>query len=70
MPRPHDAVDAYAPVQTEIDAALAARDPVVVATATRRAQLSLARVATGSGYDPRRHRAIAQALRDLVRGVR
>jgi len=60
--------DPYAPVKVELDAALDARDPKLAAAACRRAQLALARIASGPGFDPRRHRAIATALRDMARG--
>lgn len=61
-------LDAYASVQQELDEAMAASDPTAASAACRRAQLALARVAAGPGFDPPRHRAIAAALRDRARG--
>ena len=43
-----------------------ARPRAARAAAIRRAQLALARVATGPDFDMRRHRAIANALRELA----
>jgi hypothetical protein len=60
--------DPYHAVQTELDQALAERDSQLAAGACRRASLALARVASGPGFDPRRHRAIAAAIRDASRG--
>jgi hypothetical protein len=57
--------DSYQQVQAELDAALAATDPATSASACRRAQLLLARVATTQAFDARRSRAITVALRDL-----
>jgi hypothetical protein len=59
--------DPYRPVQAELDEASRAADPQLAAAAVRRAQLALARIASGPGFDPRRHRAIAAALRDASR---
>ena len=59
----------YHTIQAELDAALDAKDPATTAAAARRAQVQLARVAASEGFDPRRHRAISQALREVVRGA-
>lgn len=55
----------YETVQHEIKAAVAAQDTATRAAALSRAQLELARLAAGDGFDPRRHRAISNALRAL-----
>lgn len=60
--------DAYAQVQAELDAALAAKDPESMAGACQRAQLALAKVAAGESFDMRRHRAIQTSLRELAKG--
>lgn len=62
------AKDAYAQVQAELDAALAAKDPESMEGACRRAQLALAKVAAGESFDMRRHRAIQTSLRELAKG--
>ena len=59
--------DPYSAVQKELDAAIAAKDPAAATGAVRRAQLELAKVALGPAFDPRRHRAASQALRELGR---
>jgi hypothetical protein len=59
--------DPYRPVQAELDAAVDASDPLLAAAAVRRAQLALARIAAGAGFDARRHRAISGALREVAR---
>lgn len=60
-------VDPYAPARAELDAAVDATDPQLTAAAVRRAQLALAKIAAGPGFDPRRHRAISGALREVSR---
>lgn len=72
LPRrdPSSRMQGYEKVQVELDSALTSRDPAVAAAACRRAQIALARVATGAEFDPRRHRAIAAALRDARRSLR
>jgi hypothetical protein len=62
------AADPYAAVQAELSAALEVTDSNLAAGACRRASLALARVAAGPHFDPRRHRAIAAAIRDAARG--
>ncbi len=59
--------NAYTLVQAEIDSALTSQDTRVILAACQRAQLALARAATGPDFDMRRHRAIATALRELSR---
>lgn len=60
--------DPYAAARAELDAAVNTTDPSIAAAAVRRAQLALARIAAGDGFDPRRHRAISGALREVNRG--
>jgi hypothetical protein len=60
--------DPYAPLAAELDQVLAEQDPRRAAAGLRRCQLTLARAASGANFDPRRHRAIAAAIRDASRG--
>jgi hypothetical protein len=61
--------NAYALVPLEIDAARGAKDPEVAVAAIRRAQLALARVATGPDFDMRRHRARARSAKPVGGGA-
>lgn len=67
-PKRKNVGDPYRAVEAELERALAAADPIIAAAATRRARLLLAVAATSQGFDPRRSRALGQALRDLAHG--
>lgn len=66
QPTPQD--DPLRPLAAELDQVLAEQDPRPAAAGLRRCQLTLARVASGAAFDPRRHRAIAAAIREALRG--